>query len=102
MQRRVWTFLLFLLTALVCVSAIPQTDLPETSYDEADAPLNQAPMVLLKIPLVRPAGVSIVLPKKTVQAEWTQRVPADASLSTPASVRVDSHSLQDLLCTFLI
>ena len=93
---------MFLLTALVCVSAIPQTDRPETSYNEADAPLNQAPMVVLKIHVVRPAGFSIVLPKKTVQAEWNQRVPADEPISTPTSVRIDSHSLQDLLCTILI
>ena len=102
MRRRVCTFLLFLLTAVVCVSAIPQTDLPETSYNEADAPLNQAPMVALRICLVRPAAVSIVLPRKTVQAQWNFRVPADEPMLTPTPVRVDSHSLQDLLCTFLI
>lgn len=102
MKRRVRTFLLFLLTALVCVSAIPQEDLPETSYNESDAPLNQAPMVVLKIHLVRPAGVSILPAKKTVLTQSDHIVPARETVSFLTSERLDSHSLQDLLCTFLI
>ena|ERR1017187_5357963 len=101
-RRVIWTFILFLLTAVVCVSAIPPTDLPETPYNEADTPVNQSPPVVLGIRFVRPAVVSIVVPRKTLQTEWNFRVPANEPLSTSISVRPDCHSLQNLLCTFLI
>lgn len=101
-RRGIWTFILFLLTAVVCVSAIPQTDLPDTPYNEADVPVNQSPPVVLGIRFVRPAVVLIVVPRKTLQTEWNFRVPANEPLSTSISVRLDSHSLQNLLCTFLI
>ena len=101
-RRGIWTFILFLLTAVVCVSAIPQTDLPETSYNESDTPVNQSTPVVLGIRFVRPARTLIVLPKRALQEEWNFRVPANDGLSASISVRLDSHSLQNLLCTLLI
>lgn len=102
MRRGIWTFILFLLTAVVCVSAIPQTDLPETSYDETDTPVNQSTPVVLGIHFLRSAPVSMVAPRTTLQAGRNLRVPANDPLSTSILVRRDSHSLQNLLCTLLI
>ena len=101
-RRGFWTFILLLLTAIVCVSAIPRADVPETSYNEADAPVNQAPPVVLGIRFVRPAKAALVVPRKTVEATWHVLSPVDER--KPASVLVvhDAHSLQDILCTLLI
>jgi hypothetical protein len=100
--RVIWTLILLLLTAVVCVSAIPQTDRPETSYNEVDTPVNQSAPVVLGIRFVRPARALIVLPKRVLREEWNSRVPANEVLSTSISIRLDSSSLQNLLCTFLI
>jgi hypothetical protein len=39
-------FIVFFLSTVAFVSAIPQDDLPETSYNESDTPVNQPPQVV--------------------------------------------------------
>ena len=102
MRRGVWTFVLFLLGAVVCVSAIPQPDLPETSYNEVDTPLNQAPPVVPGVRFARPAIAPVILPKQVWEAERGVSSQAIERKSAHTLVRRDLHSLQDLLCTFLI
>jgi hypothetical protein len=101
-RRGIWTFILFLLTAVVCVSAVPQPDLPETSYNEADTPVNQSPPAVLGVRVARPPVHLVVLPRKTVQAEWKFRLPVNEDLKAPSSIHFEARSFQDLLCTFLI
>jgi len=101
-RRGVWTLVLFLLSAVVCVSAIPQTDLPETAYNEVDTPLNQAPPVVPGVRLVRPTISSVILPRQVWEAERGVRSQALEWKSAEKLVRRDPHTLQDLLCTFLI
>jgi hypothetical protein len=94
-------FVLLLLGAVTCVSAIPQTDLPETCYNEVNTPVNQAPPVVPGIRFVRPTMATVVLPKQV----WARRgVSAHAPERKEANILLqrDPHSLQDLLCTFLI
>lgn len=101
MRRGIWIFVLLLLGAVVCVSAIPQPDLPETSYNEVDTPVNQAPPVVPGVRFVRPTFTPVILPRevceglRAIGAQFHERKSA-----TP--VRRDPHSLQDILCTFLI
>lgn len=102
MRRGVWTFVLFLLGAVVCVSAISQTDLPETSYNEVDTPLNQAPPVVPGVRFVRPAIAAVILSKQVCEAGHGINSPALERKAAYPLVRRDPHSLQDLLCTFLI
>ena len=102
MRRGVWTFVLLLLGAVVCVSAIPQTDLPETSYNEVDTPVNQAPPVVPGVRFVRPAIAAVILPRQVCEAGRGITSPALERKAACAPVRRDPHSLQDLLCTFLI
>ena len=102
MRRGVWTFVLFLVGAVVCVSAIPQPDLPETAYNEVDTPLNQAPPAVPGVRFVRPAIALVILPRQVCEVN---RVVISQGLkrnSAHTAVRRDPHSLQDLLCTFLI
>lgn len=102
MRQGIWTFILFLLTAVVCVSAVPQPDLPETSYNEADTPVNQSPPAVFGVRFTRPPLRLTVLPRKTFKAEWKFRLPIKEVVTGPSSIHFEAHSFQDLLCTFLI
>jgi hypothetical protein len=42
-KRHFRILVLFLLTGVFCGFAVPPVDLPETSYDESDSPINLAP-----------------------------------------------------------
>ena len=102
MRHGIWTFVLLLLTAVVCASAIPKADLPETSYNEVDTPVNQSPPLVLGIRFARPARVAITIPRKEVQARSETRAPVEERTLATVAVRHHSHSLQELLCTLLI
>jgi hypothetical protein len=101
-RRGVWTLVLFLLSAVVCVSAIPLPDLPETSYNEVDTPVNQAPPVVPGVRYVRPAIAPLILPRRVWEAGRGVSSQAIEPKSADTLVRRDPQSLQDLLCTFLI
>ena len=101
-RRGVWTLVLFLLSAVLCVSAIPQPDLPETSYNEVDTPVNQSPPVVPSVRFVRPAIAPVILPKQVWEVRRGVSSQALDWKSADTLVRRDPHSFQDLLCTFLI
>ena len=42
-KRSKWVFLLLLVPAMICTSAVPMVDLPETAFNEMDTPVNQTP-----------------------------------------------------------
>jgi hypothetical protein len=102
-MRDAWAFVLLLLMgSVVCVSAIPQTDLPETSYNEVDTPVNQAPPVFTGIRFVRPAIARVILPKQVGEAGCAVG-PQMLERKAPCTpVPHSPHSRQDFLCTFLI
>ena len=102
MRHGFWTFVLLLMSSVVCVSAIPQSDLPETSYNEIDIPVNQAPPVVSGVRFVRPPIATVVLPRQVWEARHGVGVQAPELKESYALLRRDPHSLQDLLCTFLI
>src|SRR5712692_7029510 len=70
--RALWMVVLLLLGTVTCVSAIPQTDLPETCYNEVNTPVNQAPPVVPGIRFVRPSMATVVLPRQVWEA-WRRR-----------------------------
>jgi hypothetical protein len=92
---------LFLTAAAVCASVVPRPDLPETAFNEADAPVNLAPPVLPRIQIILPAVNPLaILPLRNHCADCTVR---RLLLEPPvAPSQRHSRSLQDLLCTFLI
>ena len=102
MRRGIWTFVLFLVGAVVCVSAIPHTDLPETAYNEVDTPVNQAPPVVPGVRYVRPDIAPLILPRRVWEAGRGVSSRAIEPKSADTLVRRDPQPLQDLLCTFLI
>jgi hypothetical protein len=103
LKRSLWIFVFFSLFAVVGASLIPQPDLPETSYDEADMPVNQAAPVVLGVRFVPPVTIAVPVPSKT------REVPAQGLVATPdelISNAVPYHHpprfLNNLLCTLLI
>lgn len=99
---RIWVFVLVLLSSLVCVSAIPPTDLPETSYNEIDTPVNLAPPAVHGVRIVSPEIATVILPREVREARRGVTAQANEGESAEAPVRRDPHSLPNLLCTFLI
>jgi hypothetical protein len=97
-----WTFVLLLMSAVVCVSAIPQSDLPETSYNEVDTPVNQAPPVVSGVRFVRPTIATVILSKQVCEVNRGDNSRGLKRKSAHTPVRPNPHSLQDLLCTLLI
>jgi hypothetical protein len=94
-HRRI--LVLFLATGVFCGSAIPPVDLPETSYNESDAPINLAPPAQATINSVRPVSDPLLMPGLRLYcAGCVVRSLVVVPRQRPR------HSLQDLLCTFLI
>jgi hypothetical protein len=93
---------LFLLGASICSVVLPRVDLPETAFNEADAPINLAPPVRPSIQVVPPAVDPIsVLPPLALHC--ARRVVSGLMFESATVPRQrHQHSFQDLLCTFLI
>ena len=95
---------IFLLGTAVCAFALPRVDLPETAFNEADAPVNLAPpaqpgiRIAVAPPTVNPIAVLPTLPPHSA----TYVAGSVVLESTSAPKHRDHNSLQDLLCTFLI
>jgi hypothetical protein len=94
--------ILFLTAAAICASVLPRPDLPETAFNEADAPVNLAPPVLPRIQIVLPAvnPIAILPPLRSHCTGCTVRRSLLEPVVTPR--QRPSRSLQDLLCTLLI
>ena len=102
MQRFRWILGLFLLGAAVCCCAVPGVDLPETAFDEADLAISPALPAQPRVQDVAPVAVPVaVLPKLPLYCAdcFATRKAVE---SAPAPNPRHSHSLQSLLCTFLI
>jgi hypothetical protein len=95
--------ILVLLGTVVCASAVLPVDDPETPINEADAPsvLELALPTFLSVNLVRPAVDSIVLTR--LSRGWSgSGVDNSVHGRMPVPKQPHLHSLQNLLCTFLI
>ena len=94
--------ILVVLGAAACVSVAPRADLPETAFNEADAPVNLAPPVQLRFQVLSPA-VDPVVASPSLPLHCADCVVNRLVLAPAAIVRQrPPHSFQDLLCTFLI
>jgi hypothetical protein len=101
MKRLRWILVFVLAGTVACMSAVARTDLPETTFNEADAPVNQAPPVSPRIKLILPVGDPIVLPSLPGYCTgWAVSSFVREMAAMPSHRH--SHSLRNLLCTFLI
>jgi hypothetical protein len=84
---------------LVSLAAIvPRVDVPETPYDEADAPVNLATPVVVGINLRTPSMTLGAIPRE--RQEWWEPGIATHEVALKPGMR-DSRSLLSLLCKFL-
>jgi hypothetical protein len=98
-KRTGLTFVLSLVTAVILACIVPIADRPETSFNEADTPVNQA-TVIAPIRIAPPSEATAELPAfRATSAQETKR-----NLAVPKSVPMYRASvpLRSLLCTFLI
>src|SRR5258708_33721425 len=101
-MRLRWIFVIFLLGTVVCVSAAPRADVPETTFNEADAPVNLAPPSSLRVPVVAPAIHPIHVPPPSSLTCAACVVHDHLLTAAPAPSLRHRTPLQNLLCTFLI
>jgi hypothetical protein len=85
--------------AVVAFGSVPRRDAAETSFDEADAPVNQCALVALRIRFVPPARLSVMVPRQ-LRSESRIR-PAHMPILIETRAQWDPPSLLNLLCTFL-
>ena len=100
-KRRRRMLVLFLLAGVFGGCAIPPVDLPETTFNESDAPVNLAPPSQVTVRFVRPVSEPLVMPGLRFYCagcDLSSRVLGAAAMPRQRHARF----LQDLLCTFLI
>ena len=93
---------LLLLAGVFGGSAVLPVDLPETAFDESNAPVNLAPPSQTPLRFVRPVSDPLVMPGLRFYCAGcvvSSRVLGAVAMPTQ---RRPHYSLQDLLCTFLI
>jgi len=93
------TFAVSLVTAVILACIVPVPDQPETSFNEADTPVNQA-TVISPVRIAFPSEMTTPLPAlRTPGAQEMKRIFVE-----PKSVPMysDSVPLRFLLCTFVI
>jgi hypothetical protein len=93
--------IVFLLAGVFGGFAVPPVDLPETAFNESDTPVNLAPPSQAIVRFVRPASDPLVMPGLRFYCagcDLSSRVLGAVVMPTQRH----PHSLQDLLCTFLI
>jgi hypothetical protein len=101
-RRFRWMLGLFLLVAAVGCCALPGVDLPETAFDEADLAVSPALPAQPRIQDLPPVTVPIaVLPTLRLYCAdcLANRIALEPAVLPSQRY---SHSLQILLCTFLI
>jgi hypothetical protein len=92
---------LLLLGTVVCVASVPPVDDPDTVIDESDLQISLAIPAPINSILVRPVAASVKSPKPSFYTPDLQANTSSLEFELmPKHARV--HSLQKLLCTFLI
>lgn len=100
MQPSRWILLIAELVMLVLVSVVPPVDLPQTAFNEADTPINQAtvPVVLSCRTAISGLRAAASAARVSMRPQPTHSVNALRVLR-PTSPH--SRSLLALLCSFL-
>ena len=101
-KRHRQLLVLLLLAGVFGGFAVLPVDLPETAFDESDAPVNMASPSQTPLRFVRPVSVPLVMPGLRFYCAGcvvSSRVLGAVAMPTQ---RHPHYSLQDLLCTFLI
>ena len=93
--------MLFLVTGVLGGFAVPSVDLPETNYNESDAPINLALPSQATLSSMRPVSDPLLMPGlRFYCAGCVVNTRLLGAAAMPGQRH--PHSLQDFLCTFLI
>ncbi len=95
------TMTFFLLGAAILASAVHRVDAPETSFNEADAPIIVASAERPSIQLVSPT-LDRIAHSPVIFAHFTDSLNTIHHQLMPVSRSLYRPSLQDFLCTLLI
>ena len=99
MVKRTSTIILSIVTAVILACVVPIADQPETPFNEADTPVNQA-TVIAPVRIASPSEMTPLLPAfRATSGQKTSRMPVEPK---PAPMYSASVPLRSLLCTFLI
>ncbi len=100
MQRFRWAILIGELILLAAALAVPRMDLPQTAFNEADTPINQATVLVVLGCRSALTGLSsaATATAAVVHSSRSYAAPADSSSQRLAA---RSGSLLALLCTLL-
>jgi hypothetical protein len=101
MRRHHRLLVLLLLAGVFGGFAVLPADLPETAFDESDAPVSLAPSLTL-FSFVRPVIDPIVMPGLRFSCPRCVVSSRVIKVAAMPPERHSHYSLQDLLCTFLI
>jgi hypothetical protein len=100
MKRRYWLLVLVLLGAVLCLSSVQRSDDPETAMNESDLQVSLAPPAQIGLRALNPVGTSIL--PRPLRSDQYFSVRDTRNESIPLTIQSRSHSIQKLLCTFLI
>jgi len=92
---------LFLLVAAVCIFALPRVDLPETVFNEADAPTNLVPHVWRSIRVI-PSGDQPITVLTALTHHCAVRAVSSLVCEAAAVPRQIHQRYLEVLCTLLI
>jgi len=100
MRRFRWTLLIGQLVMLALALAVPRMDVPQTAFNEADTPINQATVTVVlgcrsALSQLRSAAGS------AVTAVFRPHIQSAVVLDFHPTEQPRSRSLLPLLCTFL-
>jgi hypothetical protein len=91
---------LVLLAGVFGGCAVRPVDIPETNFDESDAPVNLAPPSQATIRVVRPVSDPLVMPPLRFYCAGCDLSRRTLGAAMPRQRHPDA--LRDLICTFLI
>src|SRR5690348_10122005 len=95
-----WAILVGQLILVALALAVPRIDVPQTAFNEADTPVNQATVIAVLSCRTALAGLRASASVATVVIQSRQTYPATVDGFIPRQ-HARSHSLLALLCAFL-
>jgi hypothetical protein len=92
-----------LLGSVLCAASVPPVDDPDTAIDESEFQVVFLVASQPSVKLVSPLANSLDVPNPVLFTEdLTSKTPSHESMLVPKQTASHSHSLHQLLCTFLI
>jgi len=93
-----WIVVILGLLCVSLASVVPQLDVPDTAFNETDAPVNVTTPVVAQTNFAVPTAHPVIIPRK--QLAWWSPSTMMHGIAPKPRMRA-SHSLLNLLCRLL-